>query len=630
MYGIILGFKLLYRNKSSASDPLTVITIRSNSTLTTEVTGLGKYTEYEFQVLAFSSIGNGPSSVQVVTTNEDAPGAPATFIHSVIAPSESHGPRVNLTWSRPQQENGIIRGYNLIYSNNEDQESVHTETFGPNTFSYSVDVLGGLSYQFYVRAVTIKPGTNTSFTVAILQYAPSVGPDNVVPSKVNETTYNISWTPVPREQSYENVILYEVNMRVGPRSRRSIASDRGVNSTETYVVLYKLEICTRYDISVRAYTGAGPGPYGQKSILETSKPSSPWGLTATSYDQTQVTLKWKEPLVTTREGLKYTVKYSGKKDYNKTFASSGTRYADKSKTYTVKDLVPGTLYTFEVYGTSDCGNTSLINYNVETKIAEPLSPVVQELTDESVHESSAVIQLWPAEQRNGPISSYQVIVLRVADGVEVLPEDYAQRLKNASEAKLNFYIAAEIKNDPVMEKSWDFTVGDEQQYESYVNKRLDRGQVYILYQRAITRDKSIMFEGKVSKVAKLSFYKAKDQHHIWRAAVIALSCVVFLQFVVIAFLIWRQKRAPGKTNTPDNCTTSEVERHRSPSDYHISEPGVYMELHPRPLEGQSREPPEYQALQGKNTTPGYYNVGFNTENKAQVEEVYENIENAQA
>ena len=46
----------------------------------------------------------------------------------------------------------------------------------------------------------------------------------------------------------------------------------------------------------------------------------------------------------------------------------------------------------------------------------------------------------------------------------------------------------------------------------------------------------------------------------------------------------------------------------------------------RPSEGQSRKPPEYQALQGKNTTPGYYNEGFNRGNKAQVEEAYENIE----
>jgi len=87
---------------------------------------------------------------------------------------------------------------------------------------------------------------------------------------VNETTYNISWAHVPREKSYGKVILYEVNMRMGRRSRRSIDNDRGVNSTNMYVVLYKLEICARYDISVRAYTGAGPGPYGQEMVLETS------------------------------------------------------------------------------------------------------------------------------------------------------------------------------------------------------------------------------------------------------------------------------------------------------------------------------------------------------------------------
>lgn len=67
--------------------------------------------------------------------------------------------------------------------------------------------------------------------------------------------------------------------------------------------------------------------------------------------------------------LSVKVKFFGEKDYNKTFASIGSRYADESKTFTVKDLVPGTSYTFEVYGTSDCGNSSLIGYNVKTKMA---------------------------------------------------------------------------------------------------------------------------------------------------------------------------------------------------------------------------------------------------------------------
>ena len=71
-HGIITGFKLLYKRKSQAADSPTILTIKNNSTLARNVTGLHKYTEYEFQVLAYSDVGNGPkSSVVLVTTNED-------------------------------------------------------------------------------------------------------------------------------------------------------------------------------------------------------------------------------------------------------------------------------------------------------------------------------------------------------------------------------------------------------------------------------------------------------------------------------------------------------------------------------------------------------------------------------
>ena len=70
--GIITGFKLLYRNKISAADPLTVITIGSKTTLTQDITGLEKFTEYEFQILAILPPGNGAqSAVKTVRTTED-------------------------------------------------------------------------------------------------------------------------------------------------------------------------------------------------------------------------------------------------------------------------------------------------------------------------------------------------------------------------------------------------------------------------------------------------------------------------------------------------------------------------------------------------------------------------------
>ena len=49
-----------------------MVPINSGATLTKDVTGLEKYTEYEFQVLAFTSVGDGPKSYAVVRrTNQD-------------------------------------------------------------------------------------------------------------------------------------------------------------------------------------------------------------------------------------------------------------------------------------------------------------------------------------------------------------------------------------------------------------------------------------------------------------------------------------------------------------------------------------------------------------------------------
>ena len=69
--GIITGFKLFYKKKDSA-ESATMLAINNGTKLTKDVTGLDEYTEYEFQVLAFTSVGDGPkSSVEVEKTNED-------------------------------------------------------------------------------------------------------------------------------------------------------------------------------------------------------------------------------------------------------------------------------------------------------------------------------------------------------------------------------------------------------------------------------------------------------------------------------------------------------------------------------------------------------------------------------
>ena len=91
-------------------------------------------------------------------------------------------------------------------------------------------------------------------------------------------------------------------------------------------------------------------------------------------------------------------------------------------------------------------------------------------------------------------SAYQVIVLKVVDGAEELPDDYDSKLKganNVSKGILNFYIAAEIPNVPVYEESWKFNVGDGNMYGDFVNKGLEAGEDFVVFQRAVTRDNDV-------------------------------------------------------------------------------------------------------------------------------------------
>ena len=87
-------------------------------------------------------------------------------------------------------------------------------------------------------------------------------------------------------------------------------------------------------------------------------------------------------------------------------------------------------------------------------------------------------------------SAYQAIVLKVVNGVEKLPGNYDSQLKAASDAKnddVNFYIAAEIRNVPALKGPWKFTVGDGEKTGYYLNKELEKGQNYIVYERALTK-----------------------------------------------------------------------------------------------------------------------------------------------
>ena len=67
----ITGFKLFYKKKGSGASA-TNLTISSGSILSRNVPGLDKFTQYEFQVLASTSDGDGPKSPVGVERTKEA------------------------------------------------------------------------------------------------------------------------------------------------------------------------------------------------------------------------------------------------------------------------------------------------------------------------------------------------------------------------------------------------------------------------------------------------------------------------------------------------------------------------------------------------------------------------------
>ena len=84
-----------------------------------------------------------------------------------VPPSKAYGPRIKLTWTKPVTPNGIIRSYILFYTHSGDALK---EISKIDALNYTVDVLGGVVYELYVRAVTFKPGPNRTINLTTREY----------------------------------------------------------------------------------------------------------------------------------------------------------------------------------------------------------------------------------------------------------------------------------------------------------------------------------------------------------------------------------------------------------------------------------------------------------------------------
>ena len=133
-------------------------------------------------------------------------------------------------------------------------------------FLFFPSLLLGIRTCYSTRGQFYLSGTTGLFFYPLFFLSePSTSPHSITSRKINETTYRISWNPLPRKTSNGRVIAYEVNQTTLStlHTARSVSTPSVLqNTSDTFIVLTDLLSCSVYKVEVRAYTSAGPGVFG--------------------------------------------------------------------------------------------------------------------------------------------------------------------------------------------------------------------------------------------------------------------------------------------------------------------------------------------------------------------------------
>ncbi|KAK2569714.1 Receptor-type tyrosine-protein phosphatase S [Acropora cervicornis] len=202
---------------------------------------------------------------------------------------------------------------------------------------------------------------SNAVTFKTLTAKPSTAPSNIALQPFNETSYTISWDPLPREKSNGVVLAYEVKYTsVYYRGSPSSSAPRYQNTTDTMVTLQGLTLCSTYRVLVRAYTSAGAGPFSPTLEIVTARPDPPdppRELKAVGTPRKRsITLSWKKPLRYGDDVQMYTVSYEGTKSYYPGFKHTNS-VQTVALSREITDLYPDTTYKFVVAATH-CGDNS--------------------------------------------------------------------------------------------------------------------------------------------------------------------------------------------------------------------------------------------------------------------------------
>ncbi|KAL5497494.1 hypothetical protein EMCRGX_G013970 [Ephydatia muelleri] len=337
-------------------------------------------------------------------------------------------------WSAPMPHNDIIIGY-IIYCNTSANQAYPEQRIGLNTPTIRSVVNGttlaatfstGLNpyteYNCYVTANTLVGEGSPSIigTARTDEGVPIASPGNVVAITTAPTSVNVRWDQLPNTARNGMIIAHEVKYSWPLGNEQLGTIYVNTSGTSNQVVLNRLHECVQYNISVRAYTSQGPGPFSE-AVCDSSlnlypqvpQPPEvlPSALTATSAN-----LTWSCPLEKNYAVITYSVNVTVNDPSS--IKAKCVQGLNLSYNFTVPgyqryiylmnmSLVPFTSYSFDVLVKTIEGNGNIsMPRSFITLQAPPTSPLNIKA---SVLSYNSLLILWsPPTCSNGIISGYMV------------------------------------------------------------------------------------------------------------------------------------------------------------------------------------------------------------------------------
>ncbi|XP_019622379.1 PREDICTED: neogenin-like isoform X7 [Branchiostoma belcheri] len=408
--GVILNYKLYY--VEMAAGPLNEGSV-DVSGLSHTLSGLKKYTEYSFRVVAYNQHGPGMSTEEVIVrTLSDIPSQPPT--NATLEPQSSTS--ILVKWNPPPRDshNGIINSYKIRYKKSGARRGRVVET-GGNMRQYLLTGLEkGSEYSIRISAQTVNgSGPPTEWHVADTpenDLDESRVPNQPSSLHVRPLTHSIvvSWTP-PLDT---NIMIrgYIIGYGKGfPDEYRVV-----VDGKTRYFTIENLEAASLYVIKVRAYNQLGEGiPIYENTYTRpktTPEPTTPMmppvGVKAEVKSPQAAKVTWADTTLTRNritDNRYYTVRWMSLFPASKYFYANAT-----SLEYIVTDLKPYTRYEFAVKVTKGRQESDYsMTVNNRTFEDKPKSPP-RDLTVVGIEGNPGGVNLnWqPPAKSNGPITGY--------------------------------------------------------------------------------------------------------------------------------------------------------------------------------------------------------------------------------